>query len=236
MSIPATAAATPASAISEAKLAANRANALLSRGPVSAEGKAKVSLNAVKNGLTGQTVLLPSDDVAAYQALVARVNATWQPATDEEKALAQSIADTDWRLARIPVLEAGIYAHGQLIFANEHAEEKDEQVRRTLIQTRIYLFFEKKLKNLSLQEARLRRQKEKDEKRLRELQEPRVTGQRRLTEAARAFVTAKFKREPFNPGEFGFDFTFPQIIERASQLRPDLFPPSTPNRTETAAA
>lgn len=220
--------------ISEAKLAANRANAQFSTGPSSPETKAKVSLNAVKNGLTGQTVLLPSDDVAAYRALIARVNAAWEPATEQEQALVQSIADTDWRLARIPSLEAGIYAHGHMLFENEYPQVQDEQVRRNLIQTKIYLVFEQKLKNLSLQEARLRRQREKDEARLRELREPRLAAQRRLEAAARAFLIAGRKGgQSFNPAEFGFEFSLPQIIECASVLRPDLFPQSTP---ETAAA
>ena len=52
--------------ISEAQLAANQANAQLSTGPKSAEGKAKSSLNAVRTGLTGKTILLPSDDAEAY--------------------------------------------------------------------------------------------------------------------------------------------------------------------------
>ena len=46
----------------EAQVHANRANAQLSTGPSSASGKAKSSLNAVKTGLTGRTVLLPGDD------------------------------------------------------------------------------------------------------------------------------------------------------------------------------
>jgi hypothetical protein len=47
--------------LSDAQLAANRANAQHSTGPTSAAGKAKVSLNAVKTGLTGRTVLLSSE-------------------------------------------------------------------------------------------------------------------------------------------------------------------------------
>jgi hypothetical protein len=57
---------------SEAQLAANRQNSQLSTGPKTEAGKAKSSLNAVKTGLTGRTVLLPSDDAAAYEAHVAR--------------------------------------------------------------------------------------------------------------------------------------------------------------------
>jgi len=49
---------------SAAQIAANKNNAQQSTGPVSAAGKAKSSLNAVKTGLTGRTVLLPGDDAA----------------------------------------------------------------------------------------------------------------------------------------------------------------------------
>lgn len=48
------------------RLAANRANARLSTGPTSPAGKTKSSLNAVKTGLTGRTVLLPAENAAAY--------------------------------------------------------------------------------------------------------------------------------------------------------------------------
>ncbi len=66
--------------ISDARLAANRANAQLSTGPNTAEGKAKSSLNAVKTGLTGRTVVLPTDDAQAYSQHVARHFARLAPA------------------------------------------------------------------------------------------------------------------------------------------------------------
>jgi hypothetical protein len=52
---------------SPARLTANQANAHLSTGPKTKPGKAAVRLNAVKTGLTGQTVFLPWDDAALYQ-------------------------------------------------------------------------------------------------------------------------------------------------------------------------
>ncbi len=86
----------------DAQIAANRLNSQLSTGPTSPTGKATSSLNAVKTGLTGRTVLLSSEDAAAYSAHVVRFEAQWQPATDPERSLVQALADTEWRLLRIP--------------------------------------------------------------------------------------------------------------------------------------
>ena len=57
----------------------NRQNASHSRGPISAEGKHRVSLNALRHGLTGQTVVLPSEDLAAYQKHGADFHAELKP-------------------------------------------------------------------------------------------------------------------------------------------------------------
>ena len=58
-------------------------------------------MNAVKTGLTGRTVVLPNDDIHAYYDHLDRHFLKFAPATDDEKALAQSISDTEWRLLTI---------------------------------------------------------------------------------------------------------------------------------------
>jgi hypothetical protein len=87
---------------SERRLAANRANAQLSTGPKTPEGKAVSSLNAVKTGLTGRAVLLASEDVAAYEEHIERFRRTFQPVGDHETQLVQNLADTQWRLRPSP--------------------------------------------------------------------------------------------------------------------------------------
>ena len=153
-----------------AQIAANQKNAQLSTGPSSQAGKTKSSLNAVKSGLTGRTVLLPSEDAALYQAHVCEFVKHYAPVGDEECKLVQSLADTEWRLLRIPALEMGIYAVGRLEFAGLFPDE-DEAVRKHLIEAQVFLAYQRQLNNLSIQESRLRRQREKDTAALRELQE-----------------------------------------------------------------
>jgi hypothetical protein len=77
------------------RVEANRANAQLSTGPRTEQGKAKSSLNAVKTGLTGRTVLLPSDDAVQYERQVQRFFAELKPIGESESALVQSLADTE---------------------------------------------------------------------------------------------------------------------------------------------
>ncbi len=216
-----------APAISPAQLAANRANAQLSTGPTSTTGKAKSSLNAVKTGLTGHTVLLPGDDAAMYEAHVAEFIKRFEPAGDEERNLVQSLADTDWRLLRIPGLEMGIYALGHLEFADQFAKE-DEAVRKHLIEAQIFLTHRRDLNNLSLQESRLRRQREKDREALKELQDARkLQAKARLDKACRQYIVAVNEKvnDSFDLGQFGFEFSLAQIEGRALELKPDLFEP-----------
>jgi hypothetical protein len=210
---------------SSQQLTANRANAQKSTGPTSSDGKAKVSHNALKTGLTGRTVLLPSEDVGAYKAHTERVFVQYSPETDDEKRLTQSIADTLWRLERIPALEAGIYAIGRRELAAQFADEQDETVRSAMIEAQVFLTYRRDLNNLSIQEARLRRQHEKDQAELkRQMAERRATAdQKQHTEKMRwrnaidHYRTAQEMNLAFDPAEIGFEFSTEEIIAREQQ-------------------
>jgi hypothetical protein len=154
---------------SETRLEANRANAQLSTGPRSEDGKAKSSLNAVKTALTGATVLLPADDTAEYQRHLDAFEQEFRPVGLRECELVQSIADTWWRLRRIPTLEAALFAKGRLEFAHLY-DDQDLAARPHLIDAYTYLVYEKPIRNLQLQEARLTRRREKETAELRLLQ------------------------------------------------------------------
>jgi len=157
------------SAPSPAQLAANRANAQLSTGPKTPAGKARSSLNALKTGLTGRTVLLPSEDAEAYQAHLQRFFAEYQPADDKEHELVQRLADISWRLLRIPSLENALFALGRVQFEEMFADH-DPDLRGALIDAHTLIAFHKQFNNLSIQESRLFRQFEKTRVELSDLQ------------------------------------------------------------------
>jgi hypothetical protein len=196
---------------SEAQISANRANGKLSTGPATPEGKAKSSLNAVKTGLTGRTVLLPSDDAVAYQKHVERFFNQYKPVGDEEASLAQSLADTEWRLLRIPSLELGIYALGCLEFASKF-EHEDPAIQSALLDAYVFQTHQKQLNNLSVQEARLRKHRETDAAELHRLQHQRkkhADSQKLM--AINLYEDAQKADLPFDPAEFGFEFSTADI-------------------------
>ena len=210
--------------VSEPRLAANRANAQLSTGPTTPEGKAKSCLNALKSGLTGATVVLPGEDLARYEQHLLAYQNEFQPATERECVLVQSIADSDWRMLRIPVMEMTIFAHGRAESVDE-ADQHPEAARANLIDFQTFLRYEKQIRNLQLQEARLHRRREKDLQELRRAQEERrQREQAELEQAAKLYLAAQQDNQPFDPAAHGFVFSI-DVIEgylarvRASQER-----------------
>jgi hypothetical protein len=198
--------------VSNAQIAANQANAKLSTGPKTEEGKAASSINAVRTALTGRTVLLPTDDVEAYQKHVARFETQFNPITDREKELTQNIADTQWRLNRIFALEQGIYALGRLEFAKLY-ENEDPSIRSALMDVKTFTTYQRQLNNLSLQQERLRRHFFKDgvelEKLIREREAQRKAD---MTCALMNMHNAKAEGLPFDPREIGFDFSTSELL------------------------
>ena len=190
--------------ISEAKLAANQANALLSTGPRTNSGKETSSKNALKTGLTGRTVLLPTDNLPAYEALLQRFQKKYNPASPEETTLVQSIIDTTWRLERITNLDFAIFAMGAVELADEFPD-LDPATRGQVIQAETYLKYEKQLRNLHTQEARLQRLLKKETAELQRLQADRQQQVSQL-QAFRAANAAKNSPSKTPPTEVGFEF------------------------------
>ncbi len=82
--------------ISERKLAANRANAQLSTGPRTTQGKARSSRNALKHGLLSSQILLEHEDANELEALREGFYADLQPVGTLEEVLVERIIASAW--------------------------------------------------------------------------------------------------------------------------------------------
>jgi hypothetical protein len=127
--------------ISDAKMAANKANAQHSTGPTSPRGRTISSMNAIKTGLCSRVVLLPTEDALAYQQHLDREFKRLAPTTDEEKSLAQSIADANWRILRIVPLEASVWAVALIKMIDLYPHITDPAERQSLINGEIQLAY-----------------------------------------------------------------------------------------------
>ena len=83
-----------------AQVTANRANAAHSTGPKTEAGKAAAARNSTRHGFRSQTVLLPGDDPAEYQALLDTLTMSLVPLGISEQRSVREMADAEWRLRR----------------------------------------------------------------------------------------------------------------------------------------
>jgi|HubBroStandDraft_1064217.scaffolds.fasta_scaffold01472_17 hypothetical protein len=95
--------------ISDKQQEANRQNAQQSTGPKTLEGKAAVRLNALTYGLRARSTLITGENPEDYMQFWADLEADWQPANRTERLYLETIATSQWLLARIAKGETNIY-------------------------------------------------------------------------------------------------------------------------------
>jgi hypothetical protein len=106
------------------KLAANQANAQLSTGPKTPEGKKTSSLNTVKHGLTARELFIAPEDRPEFDELHSAYLAELQPQGILETEMFNAIVHAAWNLRRVRILEAAID------FADEQNEPKLARLTR----------------------------------------------------------------------------------------------------------
>src|SRR5437016_579420 len=97
-------------ALTEAQLAANRANAQKSTGPRTPEGKDISRLNAVRHGVTQQVMVMPAPQMEAYLVFNKQLHIAHAPANPIEGHLVQTIVDTQWRINLARTFEFALFA------------------------------------------------------------------------------------------------------------------------------
>jgi hypothetical protein len=169
------------------RAAINRENARRSTGPRTPEGKKRASLNAMRHGLTGQTVVSPKDDLSAYLRFTRRFYDDLKPKGAIESQLVQTIADNSWRLNRARVYENNLLTIG----FDEHSgsiDVEDPEIHRALATAKAYRAQAQSLSAISMHEQRVSRQFDCALKQLGELQAiRRKLEQQQIEEAARLY-------------------------------------------------
>jgi len=181
----------------------NRANSLQSTGPRTPEGKQKSARNALLHGLTGQIVVMPSEDLPVYQSHLKSFNDEYHPVGATEAHLVQAMADTSWRLNRVAALESNVLALGAT---------SDDPLQNAISIAQALESQTKALSNLSMHSQRLSRQFERTVTQLRALQQTRRDQEKRdLNQLIDIQQMQKDKGLTYDPSEHGFVFSREQI-------------------------
>ena len=88
---------------------ANRRNARKSTGPTTEDGKLRSRCNAVRHGLTAETVIGALEDAEDYKAFEAAIIADYDAQTAVERELVLRLASLLWRLRRATTTETGLF-------------------------------------------------------------------------------------------------------------------------------
>jgi hypothetical protein len=91
------------------QIEANRRNAQLSTGPVTDEGKRRSRQNAVRHGLTAETIIDALEDAEDYAAFEMAVTTDYDAQTAVERELVLRLASLLWRLRRATAIESGLF-------------------------------------------------------------------------------------------------------------------------------
>jgi hypothetical protein len=89
---------------------ANRRNAQSSTGPTTEEGKLRSRQNAVRHGLTAETVIGALEDAEDYAAFELNITSEYDAQTAVERELVLRLASVLWRLRRATLIETGLFA------------------------------------------------------------------------------------------------------------------------------
>ncbi len=91
------------------QIEANRRNALRSTGPKSEEGRQASRRNALRHGLTAETVIGSLEDAEDYKAFEAAIAADYDAQSAVERELVLRLASILWRLRRATTMETGLF-------------------------------------------------------------------------------------------------------------------------------
>lgn len=104
------------------QIAANRLNALKGTGPRTAFGKRRSRQNALRHGLTAESVISALEHAADYRALQASIIADYQPQSATERELVLRLASVLWRLRRATHIETGLFQAEADLLQKRNAE------------------------------------------------------------------------------------------------------------------
>jgi hypothetical protein len=113
------------------QIEANRRNALRSTGPTTEDGKRRSRQNAVRHGLSAETVVDIVEDIDDYRGFEAAVIADYDARTAVERELVLRLASLLWRLRRATMIETELLRIQAEVLRNRRSGDLEVRSRYT---------------------------------------------------------------------------------------------------------
>jgi hypothetical protein len=193
------------------RAAVNKANAQKSTGPRTEAGKQRSSLNALRHGLTGQTVVLPAEDHSAYQRHSQAFLDEYRPKGATETQLVQSLLDTSWQLNRASAVETNLFSLG-ITEMEDRIRASHPDAETALAMALAYREHNRAFANIGVYRQRLTREFQRTLILLRQIQsERRQNEESQLDNAAKILKMHQDENLPYQPADDGFVFSTAEI-------------------------
>ena len=111
-------------------------------------------MNALRHGLTSRVVVLPTEDMDAYQAFAKEIVDSLDAQTPVERQFAQTVADNQWRINRIRSIEDGMLGMGHFEAAGDF-DCPTSEIHSAMTAARAFRNDSKSFVKLSIYEQRL---------------------------------------------------------------------------------
>jgi hypothetical protein len=110
--------------VSDRKIRANRENAKKSTGPVTFEGKQRVSGNAITHALTAERLVIIGENLEEFNAFKESMLKIYEPVGAYEEEIFIKIVEIKWKLRRVTSIETGIFGNEILEFDADSSKPK----------------------------------------------------------------------------------------------------------------
>jgi hypothetical protein len=174
-------------------------------------------MNALRHGLTARVVVLPTEDMNAYNAFSKEIVDSLGAQTPVERQFAQTVADNQWRINRIRSIEDGMLGMGHFEPAGEF-DCPTSEIHSAMTAARAFRDDSKSFVNLSIYEQRLHRSMKESLRQLKELQaERREREKTEMDDAIRILKTQQMKGLPFEPDPGTFVYASAEIAAESAR-------------------
>jgi hypothetical protein len=181
----------------------------------SAPREARSRLNALRHGLTGQTVVMPEEDLEVYTNFTNQIAGSFDTTTPIEQQLAFCYASYLWRINRAAAMEQNMFTLGNMEEVAENLQLEHAQVHNAFSEAKTFRSESPEFSRLAMYTQRLVTQSEKVLEQLTSFQlARRQREEKEMPEAITAYKSHKKQNLDFDPKANGFVLTTAQIEAR----------------------